>query len=574
MRTAAALLFALVFAAVSARPLRAEEVPLEQIQSAIAEGVGRIIACQQADGSFLLSEPHVKDYPAGMTALAVMALQYARPHLTGQLRVDAMEAIRKGIASIAQTAPEQRTYSSGFIICALFQENPETYKKMIGFYAAMFALSQHDKAYESGEWGYRLKLPPGPQGEPRGPAVDAWGDKSNTQLALLGLYYANRAGFQVPKIVWARSREHYIRVQFADGGWGYMPTLRPDPYANMTIASTISLNLCEEMLFAQEHKQCQPPPRSAAIENGLKWIAENWEKQKIGSDTYGLYALERLGIIMGRANIGSHDWFNEGARTLVGRRRWSSFAGSPEVSTCFGVMFLARGLEPIVINKLERRGTDDWNNDPYDVKHLVEFIQDHYQLPIQWRIVSLVAPLDLLLRTPILYISGHRKLDFNEEERKKLKAYVDGGGTILGQGCCAKKEFDESFRQVMKDLFDGELKPVPKTHVIYQRMKIRDASPNPVVEMLTLDREQGRPAVIYLPHDQCCRWHAGGTEAYSSYAVGTGIYFYVTIEVKKMYQRDHPAAAPPATPVPEPVPAPEPAPAPTPGPGGSAGAGK
>ena len=226
-------------------------------------------------------------------------------------------------------------------------------------------------------------------------------------------------------------------------------------------------------------------------------------------------------------------------------------------------MFLSRGLEPIIINKLERRDTNDWNNDPYDVKHLVEFIQDHYQLPIQWRIVSLEAPLELLLRTPILYISGHNKLDFNEEERKKLKAYVDGGGTILGQGCCAKREFDESFRQVMKEVFGGELRPVPKTHTIYQRMKVRGASPSPTVEVLALDKEQGRPAVIYLPHDHCCRWHTGGTGAYEAYAVGTGIYFYVTIEAKKMYERAHPGATPTMPPVPEPEPVP------VPGPGGA-----
>ena len=132
--------------------------------------------------------------------------------------------------------------------------------------------------------------------------------------------------------------------------------------------------------------------------------------------------------------------------------------GTPEVTACFGVMFLARGLEPIVINKLERRGTDDWNNTPYDVKHLVEYIQDHYQLPIQWRIVSLEAPKHILHKTPILHISGHNKLDFNDTEKQKLKAYVDQGGTILGQACCSRKPFDTSFREFVKEVFGGELR--------------------------------------------------------------------------------------------------------------------
>jgi hypothetical protein len=266
---------------------------------------------------------------------------------------------------------------------------------------------------------------------------------------------------------------------------------------------------------------------------------------------------------MGRASIGRRDWYNEGARALLAGPGWTGFACPPAVSTCFGVMFLARGLEPIIINKLERRETNDWNNDPYDVKHLVEYLCDHYQLPVQWRIVSLQAPLELLQRTPILYISGHHKLDFNDAEKAKVKAYVEGGGTILGQDCCSKPEFDKSFRELVKELFDGELRPLPSAHRIYERMKVRDVMPKVVVEALLLDKEQGRPGVIYLPTDQCCRWQVGGSEAAESFAVGTGIYFYVTIEGRKMFESSHPDATP-ATPEPDVTPQPTPNPEPTP----------
>jgi hypothetical protein len=340
-------------------------------------------------------------------------------------------------------------------------------------------------------------------------------------------------GFQIPKIVWKRAAEMYIAKQFPDGGWGYKKGLRPKPYSNMTIASTISLHLCKEMLLMQQHRQCKPPPRVEAIEKGLAWI----DREGIPGDTYGLYALERLGIIMGRANIGTHDWYNEGAAKLVGARRWGSMGGTREVSTCFGVMFLARGLEPIVINKLERRGTDDWNNDPYDIKHLVEFIHDHYQLPVQWRIVTLEAPMELLLRTPILYMNGHHALDFNDEEKAKLKEYVMKGGTILGEACCGRKEFDKSFRELVQELFGGELRPIPKTHRIYERMKGRGKAPKPKVEIFAFENQQGRPGVIYLPEDLSCRWHVGGSGADDAFAAGAGIYFYVTVEARKMYER-------------------------------------
>ncbi|HUV38180.1 MAG TPA: DUF4159 domain-containing protein [Planctomycetota bacterium] len=541
----------------------AQEVPPEEIRTAIGRGVERILACQEDDGGFVISESHFKQYPSGSTALALMALQYARPHLTGDLRVRTFEAIRKGLAFLTQHIPEPRTYSAGFILCALYNENPKRYRKLIDFTAAMLCLSQHDEKTPQhfGMWGYRLKVL-GPQGVTG--TVDNWGDKSNTQIALLGLYHAQRCDFQVPKIIWKRARAHYHRAQFLDGGWGYCEKLRPDPYANMTIASCISLNLCNEMLVEKE-VQCKAPPVDKHVEAGLKWIADNWKTGRIGADTYGLYALERLGILMGRANIGGHDWYNEGARELLGRG-WRSMFGTPEVTACFGVMFLSRGLEPIVINKLERRDTDDWNNTPYDVKHLVEYIEDHYQLPIQWRIVTLEAPKHILHHTPILHISGHKPLEFNDEEKRKLKAYVDDGGTLLAQACCGMKPFDESFRALVKELFGGELRELPKTHRIYERMQIRGLAPSPKIEVFTLDKEQGRPAVIYLPYGIARSWHLGGERADSAYAVGTGIYFYVTIEAKRLHELTHPEKArpAPATPQPEPTPRPDTTPLPDP----------
>jgi len=559
MRRAVQILVVLAVLVGSAAAVRAEEIPLEKIQAAIAAGVEKILATQRADGCFVLHERYMKEYPLGSTGLELLALEYARPHLKGDLLGRASEAMRKGFAYLVQSPLDQKTYSAGFILSALYKEAPERYRKTIDLYAAMLVVSQSDTGDLSGQWGYDLRMPPGVQDNSKATmGMGRWGDNSNNQLALLGLYCADRAGFQVPKKVWLRSRDHYLRTQALDGGWGYNATSRPEPYANMTIASTISLNLCEEMLFEGKHEQCIPPMRSRPVESGLKWIDENWEKQKIGTDTYGLYALERLGILMGRASIVRHDWYNEGAQELLGGHGWSGFGCPVMATTCFGVMFLARGLEPIVINKLERRDTNDWNNDPYDVKHLVEYLTDHYQMAVQWRIVSLQAPLDLLLRTPILYISGHRKLEFDDAEKAKLKAYVAGGGTILGQACCSKKEFDQSFRAVMKEILGGELRPLPAGHRIYERMTTRGVTPKVTVEALLLDKEQGRPAVLYLPTDHCCRWQVGGSEATGAFAVGTGIYFYVAIEGRKMFESSHPAAPPaiPATPEPDVVPPP------------------
>ena len=358
----------------------AEEVPREKIEETIAVGVETILATQNDAGGFVLEPRRFGVYPLGCTGISVLALQHALPHLKGELRTQAAEGIRKGIAFIAQRPPEQKTYSAGFILCALYKESPQRYHKLIGKYAEMLVVSQWrektDRYY--GEWGYNLH-PPGLRGSQQPPRrLPIWGDRSNDQIAILGLYYAERAGYQIPKAIWRRAREHYQKLQIPAGGWGYKDTRRPQPYANMTIASTISLFICEEMLYAEKHRQFKPPARSEAIEKGLAWIVKHWDESNVGQDVYGAYALERLGIIRGRSNIGTHDWFNEAAAVIVGRRTWRSLIGGNSGSdACFAVLFLARGLEPIVINKLERKSADDWNNNPYDVKHVIEYIVDH-----------------------------------------------------------------------------------------------------------------------------------------------------------------------------------------------------
>jgi len=550
MRRDALTVLALLVGACTAS---AAEVPRDKIDAAIHEGLDVIIRCQRENGSFVLGKSSkyasfYSQFPVGQTALALLALEYARPRLSGEPRQRLDEVIRRAVAFVVQTPAEQRTYTAALVISALSMEGSVRYRKIIDFYAAMLAVSQHDKGTASGEWGYKLALPPWLP--PSHLAVDTWGDKSNTQFALLGLYMASRAGFQVPKVVWERSAMHYLGVQFQDGGWGYNPLLRPSAYSNMTLAGTISLNLCEEMLSAELHQQCKIPPPVKAVDGGLAWISNRWNRLGLETDTYGLYALERLGILMGRANIGGHDWYSEGANKLVKFPAESMF-GTPEVTACFAVIFLARGLEPIVINKLERKGTTDWNNDPYDVKHVVDHLTDHYQMEVQWRIVTLDAPLDLLLRTPILYVSGHLPLNFTPEEKQKLKAYVDGGGTILGQACCSQKPFADSFRALAKELFKGDLLPVPAGHRIFERMK-GGADPALKVEYLALDSQQGRPVVIFLPEDYCCRWHVGGTGALPALEVGSSVYYFVTIEGRQMYLRAHPEAEgtlPPPPPV-------------------------
>ena len=215
----------------------------------------------------------------------------------------------------------------------------------------------------------------------------------------------------------------------------------------------------------------------------------------------------------------------EGADIAIsgGRSSWAE----PVVAECWAVLFLARGLEPIIINKLQRPG-NDWNLDPYDIKHLVEYISGKFQHDKQWRIVTMEASVEHLLKVPILYMNGHEALEFNDQEKAKLREYVEKGGTILGEACCGHKAFDRSFRALIKELWpDREMIRLPKGHIIYTTPGIVRNSPL-LLGLPMGDGQQGRLGVIYSPYDHSCRWCVGGKKGRNSFTLGANIYFYVT----------------------------------------------
>jgi hypothetical protein len=296
----------------------------------------------------------------------------------------------------------------------------------------------------------------------------------------------------------------------------------------MTLAGTVSVYLCDEALADKSHKQCKTPAVDKSHEAGMKWISEHWANPIYWAG-YGCYSMERLGILVGYSELGGHDWYQEGVPAMMFNIKHPPAVDT--VETSFAVLFLSRGRNPIIINKLKRDG--DWNLHRFDIKNLVEHISGPWQIPSQWRIVTLEAKMDLLLKTPILWISGHQALKFTAEEKAKLKEYVEKGGTILGEDCCSQKPFDESFRALLKELWpEGNLVELPKEHGIYGMM--HKGTTKPELMGMALDKGQGRLGVIYIPHGISCKWEVGGSEARNSMDAGECIYLYVDQQHKRL----------------------------------------
>jgi outer membrane biosynthesis protein TonB len=158
---------------------------------------------------------------------------------------------------------------------------------------------------------------------------------------------------------------------------------------------------------------------------------------------------------------------------------------------------------------------------------------------------------DFLLKVPILWISGHDKLIFTDAEKKKLKEYVERGGTILGEACCSKKEFDESFRALVAELWpQSQLSDLPATHPIFH-------TPRPLKDFRTkvqgcaIASNQGRLGVLYIPNGISCQWERGNASAVPAMDIGANIFFYVDKVASKMkapeqIEKEHVATKPSA----------------------------
>jgi hypothetical protein len=466
------------------------------------------------------------------------------------------------LSFIVQQWPEAKTYSAGTVVQALYKADKNRYARHISMYAWMVAMSQKVAGPQTGSWTYDLvNFPKDFDAHKNYENVvhipNGRSDNSNSQFGVLAAVYAEKAGVQMPKAMWKRAQAYYMGAQHQDGGWDYQSEAYRRSTGNikeqgstssMTYAGTVSLYLINEMLEAGRHDQCKFVPESKEVEAGFKWLADHFS----ADGPYGWYACERLGILSGRSEFGGHDWYQEGAQKLVplvtGGMEGQGWHGVvPNLS--FGVLFLSRGLSPIIINKLKRSG--DWENHRHDVQHLVEYISEKFQWEKQWRIVTLDASVDFLLKVPILWISGHDKLVFTDAEKKKLKEYVERGGTILGEACCSKKEFDESFRALVAELWpQSQLTDLPATHPIFH-------TPRPLKDFRTkvqgcaIASNQGRLGVLYIPNGISCQWERGNASAVPAMDIGANIFFYVDKVASKMkapeqIEKEHVATKPSA----------------------------
>ena len=117
------------------------------------------------------------------------------------------------------------------------------------------------------------------------------------------------------------------------------------------------------------------------------------------------------------------------------------------------------------IARMRYQGGGDWYNDPSAIPNLLQFIKKETTM-LTAEDERRVGIMDQeLFSYPILFMTGHGKIYFSEEEAKRLRHYLTKGGFLFADDDYGMDKF---FRAEIKKVFpDKDLVELPFNHAIY-----------------------------------------------------------------------------------------------------------
>ena len=163
----------------------------------------------------------------------------------------------------------------------------------------------------------------------------------------------------------------------------------------------------------------------------------------------------------------------------------------------------------------------DWNTDERMPSNLLHSLVQYTNIPVDTE--ERVVPLSSkdIFECPFCYLSGHKLVEFNNEEAENFETYVKNGGFIFVDDCNHDIDglFAKSFEKQMAEIFgESALKKIPNDHDIYNCFfEFEDGPPATSFELngwgddlihdyLKAIEIDGRIAVLYSNKDYGCEW--------------------------------------------------------------------
>jgi hypothetical protein len=361
-------------------------------------------------------------------------------------------------------------------------------------------------------------------------------DHSVSQFGVLGLWSAAQGGEEIESRYWRLLDKSWRGQQQADGAWCYLadplqgeeaaqaPPGLGGELLSMTAAGVATLFITQD--YASPGAKCEGNVKDANIASGMRWIGSHldtidsnpWAQQW---RYYIMFGICRIGLASGYKYIGTTDWFQWGADTLLKEQdpNGSWGAGEEKVApstpdfdagvfnTSFSLLFFSRGRAPVLFNKLQynilkspkKIEEGNWNQRPRDIANLTRFLGRQSETDLNWQIVNLQEQAADLIDAPMLYMSGNQVLSLTPGDLQKLREYVNEGGIIVGHADCGAIAFSQSFRKLGEEMFPGRtFHEMPADHPIFSNENFQARSWKLVPHVEVLDNG-ARVQMLLLP---------------------------------------------------------------------------
>jgi hypothetical protein len=174
----------------------------------------------------------------------------------------------------------------------------------------------------------------------------------------------------------------------------------------------------------------------------------------------------------GYRTFGDHDWFREGAAAIVNAYRTKQLIEREPSDGAFALIFLAKGVAPIVCNKLEFG--EGWNPNPLDATHVTRYLgAEVFERHLNWQIIRLDAPLAAYQEAPILLMTTKKWPEpddpLTDPLRARIQEFCETGGTLLiDHTCTPDPQFHRNLTAFLEAIWPSRrLRPVPANHPLY-----------------------------------------------------------------------------------------------------------
>lgn len=168
-----------------------------------------------------------------------------------------------------------------------------------------------------------------------------------------------------------------------------------------------------------------------------------------------------------------------------------------------------------------RYRSGDWDTDQRMPSNILNSLVEYTTIPVnqEEKVIDLGG--DELFLYPFSYLSGHKLVQFNTQEKANFKKYVQNGGFVFVDDCNHDIDglFAKSFEAQMGALFGpAALKKIPNNHAVYNSFfKFEKGPPTTSFELngwgddlvhdyLKAIEINGRIAVLYSNKDYGCEW--------------------------------------------------------------------